>query len=75
MGLWEKISFVIICVWGWIFVYKLNGAKLVKQVIGIKELDEEQSKFKRFVTSNRFFKIVLWFIVVIMAIMIFLDSV
>ena len=60
MDLWEKLVIVALCVWGWIFVYKLKGADLTKKILGIE--DQEMGKFKKFVTGEKFFKIIFWIV-------------
>ena len=71
MEWWEKIAILAICIWGWIFIYKLKGAELTKKLLGIEE--DSASKYKRFVTGDRFFKTVFWYVTIGIIIVFILD--
>lgn len=63
-----RIAMVLL---GWILIYKLNFPEVIRKILRVDE--SESSKYKRFITSDRYFKIVFWFIAILVLLGIIID--
>ena len=75
MSLKEVLFYLVMCVWCWVFIYELDGANLTRKILGIKPQDFSENKFKKFIVGDRFFKLILWLVTIVMSLVIVLESI